>query len=179
MTRFAPSSNHRPWLALTLGLVLGVFAPAHAEEAPAAPKVEPAEAPAGVPAASPARPLSAEAPDAPPATEVPAPPRRQPSPMMVAIRAVLDAEAATVSGLRERARAATTPDEAIAVQREIERVKFEAEVSILRIQAKFARDGGRTALAEHLDAAIAQMTNPPKPVAPAARPVPARETTAR
>jgi hypothetical protein len=175
MTRFALSPNSRPWIALALGLVLGAFAPVHADEAPAAPKVEPAEAPA----AAPVGPLSAEAPDAPAATEAPVLPRRQPSPMMVAIRAVLDAEAATVNGLRERIRAARTPDEAIALQRELERAKFEAEVSILRVQAKFAREGGRTALAEHLDAAIAQLTNPTKPVAPAARPIPARETTAR
>ncbi len=103
------------------------------------------------------------------------------SPMMVEIRAVLDEERASLKVLHERFRAAKDADAAIAIQREIARVKLDAEVSVLRVQAKHARAAGRADVAANLEAAIQQMLEPeaPPPSAPRPARTPATETNAQ
>lgn len=105
--------------------------------------------------------------------------KRPLSPLMIELRAVTDAEAVQVAALRERVAKAATPDEAIALQREIEKVKFDTEVALLRVQAKHARAGGRTEVAMRIEAAISELLNPPRIAAPAARPAPSRENPSR
>jgi hypothetical protein len=95
--------------------------------------------------------------------------------MMAEMQAVLAAERERVAELRLRGDKAATPDEAVAIQREIERVKFDTEISLLRVQAKHARAAGRTQVAARIEAAINELLSPPKPAAPADRPVPTRE----
>lgn len=110
-------------------------------------------------------------------TAVPAPKPRlvKASPMMVEIRAVLDEERAALKTLNERFRAAKDPDAAIAIQREIARVKLDAEVAVMRVQAKHARAAGRADVATNIEAAIRMMLEPEAP--PPATPRPARTPT--
>lgn len=119
-------------------------------------------------AALPAGPSAAEETAAP----VPKPRLAKASPMMVEIRAVLDEERAALKSLNERFRAAKDADAAIALQREIARVKLDAEVAVLRVQAKHARAAGRADVAANLEAAIQKMLEPEAP--PPATPRPAR-----
>lgn len=116
-------------------------------------------------------------------TAAPAPKPRlaKASPMMAEIRAVLDEERAALRSLNERFRAAKDPDAAIALQREIARVKLDAEVAVLRVQAKHARAAGRADVAASLETAIEQMLAPaaPPPSAPRPARTPATETSAQ
>jgi hypothetical protein len=126
---------------------------------------------------------SADAPAAAPAsaatvgvTPAPATPPAagRPSALMTEIRAALDAERDRVVALDARVRACTDRRQALALQREIESVKRDTEVTLLRIQATHARRAGRTALADRLEAAVAEMLAPPPPAAtPVVRPEPA------
>lgn len=103
------------------------------------------------------------------------------SPMMTEIRAVLDEERAALRVLHERFRATKDADASIAIQREIARVKLDAEVSVLRVQAKHARAAGRADVAANLEAAIQKMLEPdaPPPSAPRPARTPAAETNAQ
>jgi hypothetical protein len=125
---------------------------------------------------------SADAPTAAPAgaapvgvtpAPVPQPAVSRSSALMTEIRAALDAERDRVAALDARVRACTDRRQALALQREIESVKRDTEVTLLRIQATHARRAGRTALAERLEAAVAEMLAPPPPAAtPVVRPEP-------
>lgn len=112
---------------------------------------------------------------APAASAEKAPRVAKSSPMMVEIRAVLDGERAALRPLNERFRAAKDPDAAIAIQREIARVKLDTEVAVLRVQAKHARAAGRADVAASLETAIQQILEPSAP--PPATPRPARTPT--
>lgn len=179
MHRFAPSPEGRALLALFAATTFLIASVAHAQEqkapTPTAGKAEAVE----TLKVSPAAPASVEAPAPEAATPAPPEGKRPLSPMMTEIQAVFVAEAGKLAELRQRAARATTPDEALALQREIERVKFDTEVSLLRVQAKHARQAGRTEVASRIDAAISDLLNPPKVTAPAARPVPSRENPSR
>lgn len=100
------------------------------------------------------------------------PAARHPSPMMLEVRAALERERERTETLRARLRERPGGQEALALQREIERVKLDTEVAILRIQAGAARKAGRTAQAERLEAAAADLLAPPPATAPVARPAP-------
>jgi membrane-bound lytic murein transglycosylase B len=123
--------------------------------------------------AAPSRPATAAEDPAPPATVAHRVVRA--NPMMVEIRAVLDGERATLKTLHERFRAAKDPDAAIAIQREIARVKLDTEVAVLRVQAKHARAAGRADVATSLETAIQQILEPGAP--PPATPRPTRTPT--
>lgn len=171
MNRFAPSPDRRVLLAAIAAATLLSVSVALAQEpqvteppAGKAEAVQPAKAAPVAPAAS------AEA----PAALAPAP-ARAPSPMLLEMQALLTAEHEQVLVLRERAAKAANADEALALQREVEKLKFDTEVSLLRVQAKHARAAGRTEVATRIEAAVAELLNPPKLKAPAARPVPTRE----
>lgn len=178
MNRFAATPDRRALLAtIAAAMLLGAsFAFAQEAQSPA-PKADP---PAAVTTGkdAPAAPAIAEP---APGEEAPRPvlTKRPLSPLMIELRAVLDAEAVQVAVLRERAAKAATSEEAVALQREIEKVKFDTEVSLLRVQAKHARAGGRADVAARIEAAISELLNPPKIAAPAARPVPSRENSSR
>lgn len=171
MNRFAPTPDRRALLAAIAAATLLSVSIAFAQEAqvtePPAGRteaVQPAKAAPVAPASS------AEA----PAALAPAPVRAA-SPMLLEMQALLAAEHEQVLVLRERAAKAANADDAMALQREIEKLKFDTEVSLLRVQAKHARAAGRTEVATRIEAAISELVNPPKLKAPAVRPVPTRE----
>lgn len=177
MNRFV--TPRRVFFAAAATLLLAASAHAQEPQSPE-PKAGPAQA-AETPRQAPAAPASAEtsAPavgDRAPASET----RLRPlSPMMTEMQAVLALEAEKLAELRQRGRESATPDGALAVQREIERLKFETEIALLRVQARHARAAGRVEVATRIEVAIADLVNPPRPLAPAARPVPNREATQR
>jgi len=103
-----------------------------------------------------------------------APTASEPSPLLVEIEAVLAASRAAVAELATRADATGDPAMAFALQQQIARVKQQAELDILAIQARHARLAGNDELATQIEADIATIMNPPAPVAPAVpRPAPA------
>jgi hypothetical protein len=172
MNRFVPTPSRGLLIAFAASFVLAIaIANAQAPQT-SDPTVTPAPATESAAKATVA-PSSAEGLTAPlsPALKAPA------SPMMIEMQAVMTAEREKVAELRARADKASTPDEAVAIQREIERVKFDSEISLLRVQAKHARAAGRTQVATSIEAAINELLSPPKLAAPAARPVPTRENT--
>lgn len=82
------------------------------------------------------------------------------SPCMQAIQAMLDGEAARLAELETGQKAAVGEGALLELQREIERVKEETELQILRVQADFARREGRLEQADQIEAALAEMTAP-------------------
>jgi len=100
------------------------------------------------------------------------PAERPVSPLMADINIALDEERTRHAELEARFRAATDERQALEVQREIETLARDTELRILRIQADHARQAGREAVAECVEAAIAEMMAPrPTPV-PQDRPAP-------
>jgi hypothetical protein len=179
MNRFAATPDRRALLAAIAAVTLLSVSVAFAQPAQApAPKAEKA-GDAGAVKVAPVAPASAEAPAPVEEAAAPAVPKRPLSPMMTEIRALLDADAEQVAALRQRIAKASSPEEALVLQRQIEQLKLDTEVSLLRVQAKHARAAGRTEVASRLEAAISELLNPPKIQAPAARPVPSRENTSR
>lgn len=172
MRSFVSTWHRRPLIAIAVAGLMAVASFARAQEPSAPPSATPAAT------VEPARALAPESSSAPTEVAEPARPVRAPSPMMLEMRALFAAEDQKLAELRERAKSAATPDAALAVQREIERVKFDTEIALLRTQAKFARAAGRTEVAARIEAAVADLLNPPKLLAPAARPAPDREVTA-
>lgn len=179
MNRFAATPDRRVLLAVIAAATLVSVSLAFAQEAKAPPPSVEKSGSAEVAKVAPVAPASALAPAPEGETPAPAVTKRPLSPMMLELQAVMTAEAEQVAALRQRAAKATSPDEALALQREIEKLKFDTEVSLLRVQAKHARAGGRTEVAARIEAAISDLLNPPKIAAPAARPVPSRENSSR
>ena len=180
MNRFVTPQDRCAILAAAVSVLL-MAAMAYAQE----PQVTEAKA-APAPAVDTAR--QAQAPSSPSGPAAPesggtapvVPSATRPvSPMMAELQAVLVLEADKLVELRLRTREALTPDGALAVQREIEQLKFETEIALLRVQAKHARSAGRTEVATRIESAIADLVNPPRPHAPTARPAPSRENPSR
>ena len=96
--------------------------------------------------------------------------------LLAEIRAVLDDEHAVRAELSRRFRAARHETSATAIRAEIARAEFEAEVAVLRVQAKHARADGREAVAAFLEGAIRAMQSPPVHLPVEARPVPSLRT---
>ena len=94
------------------------------------------------------------------------------TPWMLEVRAALDREKEQIEALRTRLKAKPRDQEALALQREIERVKLETEAAILRVQAVAARTAGQAALAERLEIAARDLLTPPTATTTAARPAP-------
>lgn len=97
-------------------------------------------------------------------------------PALSEIRAVLDDEHATRIELQRRLRGAHDEARAAAIRDELARVQFEAELAVLRVQAKHARASGREAVAAFLEGAIRAMHSPPVRLPVDARPVPSLRT---
>lgn len=104
-------------------------------------------------------PTGSSAGEAAPTTK-PAPAARPLSPMMVEIEAALSSADRSVAELATRLAAARSRTEAHAIQRDIERAKVGAEVSVLRIQAAYARREGRPEVAARLEAEAEQLQRP-------------------
>ena len=80
--------------------------------------------------------------------------------MAAEMKAVLEGERAALAALDVRFRQAPDARAALAVQREIERLKMSTELELLRIQAVFARRSGRLQAAQEIEAAIVELTRP-------------------
>ena len=96
------------------------------------------------------------------------------TPMMSEVMTLLATQDGKLAALAERQKHATAPDEALAVQKEIQALKLGTEVSLMRIQANYARREGRAHDAARLEAAIESLVSPPRVLAPADRAIPAR-----
>jgi hypothetical protein len=101
------------------------------------------------------------------------------SPLMLEIQAALAAEQARVADLEARFAAAADEASALAIQKEIEQIKVETELSILRLQAEHARQEGRVEQAAQIEAAIAEMMNPRPAGIPIERPAPTQGSDQR
>jgi hypothetical protein len=73
------------------------------------------------------------------------------------IAATFAAERATLAELQARFSSAATEAEALAIQQQIDRVKQDAEIGTLRIQARYARQAGYEQTATELEAVVAQL----------------------
>ncbi len=102
-------------------------------------------------------------------------PRPAATPLLADLFDVLDRQEAAVATLQTELARTADPMAALAVQRRIEKVKQDAEVELLRVQATHARAAGKAALAAQLDAAIAELTAPRAVSEPVERPAPARD----
>ncbi len=112
------------------------------------------------------------------ALEAPAPGGSEPAtpsadPFMAAVRAALAEQDAAVAALQRAMDAAPDEATALARQREIQDVKQETELAILRLQAERALAEGRAELAAEIAAAIDAIKNPPLPLVATQRDEPA------
>jgi len=117
-----------------------------------------ADGPDAHPPATAAGPAIESAPADNPAAPLPA---RRLSPFAREIAQAIDAQRMALIALQERFERTADPNEARAIQREIEATKQGTELQILRIQARYARLGGREAAARRIEAAIEQLLHPP------------------
>ena len=69
----------------------------------------------------------------------------------------IEADRLAVRTLQERYDAARLPGERLAIEREIERVKFEGEVRLMQIQVEYARAAGYADVASAIEAEIDTM----------------------
>jgi hypothetical protein len=89
--------------------------------------------------------------------------------MAAEMLSVLQQEQDGLSRLQTRFQQAADSRAALAIQREIEALKLETEIGLLRIQADYARREGRRATAERIERAIEQILHPVIPQAPVDR----------
>ena len=95
------------------------------------------------------------------------------SPMMVEIKAALEANRNQVQELTTRAASAPDFRAQRALHQEAAQLKQQVELDILAIQARYAREGGNEELAQRIENAIEMILNPPTPEAPTeTRPAP-------
>ncbi|MBU0740960.1 hypothetical protein KKG45_06930 [bacterium] len=85
------------------------------------------------------------------------------APMVVEMRRIQEQEREGLSRLHERFRQVSDSQEALAIQREIEALKVDTGLALLRIQADFARREGRTEVAEQIEAVIDRILRPEVP----------------
>ena len=92
----------------------------------------------------------------------PGPEEREPtlSPMMTEIQAVLDRQDASLTDLQSRLKTAPAERDALALLRQVDRVKRDAEVDILKIQRRYALEAEDLEAVARIDASIGQLTNP-------------------
>jgi hypothetical protein len=142
-----------PWPLLSiLGVLLASQVFAQGAPVPVTPAGDPDRLPPAVQAPAPA------------ATVAPAPRAHA---MAAEMLAVIEAERGELAKLFARFRAAPDAATALAVQREIEQLKSGTEISLLRIQAGYARRAGRSAQAAELEKVIAELQAPAVRMAPA------------
>lgn len=103
--------------------------------------------------------------DPPPADQARPLPQKTLSPMMQEIHAALAQNDAVVETLQQNLRTAPDEQQALAMLRAIAQQKKDTEVSILRIQERYAQQAGNQEAVAKLNQAIEQILNP-TPVAP-------------
>ena len=106
-----------------------------------------------------------------PAPAVPAASRSQ-SPLAADMARLLDAERASLTALKARFDAAANEASALEVEREIERVKADTEISLLRVQAEYARREGQEQAAREIESTIEAALHERTKSAPAGNPTP-------
>lgn len=119
--------------------------------------------------------LKGENPAAPTVTRRPA---KQLTPMMAEILAYIEArDLAMATKMQQQKLAKTDAAGALAAQAELQAMKQETELEVLRIQVRWARKDGRNDDAAKLEATIDQILNPKVPVATEKRPAPTSSTS--
>jgi hypothetical protein len=98
--------------------------------------------------------------------------RRPLTPMHAEIQAALEEEAAAIAALEARFRAEQDPAAALAIQVSIQHTKVDGQLRVLGIQANYARQEGRTQMADELEAAIRQITSSTRSGTPVERAAP-------
>lgn len=93
------------------------------------------------------------------------------SPMMLEINAIQDASHHAVAELSLSLGSVRGTENVLAVQREISRIKAEAQLETMRVQLRFAVAEGHTDVAAKLETIIYRMTTP-QPKATQTRPAP-------
>ena len=93
-------------------------------------------------------------------------------PMMVQINALMTEADAELAKLQAQFDQATDDYEALAINRQIDTIKTDLELDILKLQADRARQTGRLDVAEDIDKAILEMTTPRPTKQPIDRPAP-------
>lgn len=83
--------------------------------------------------------------------------------MQAEIEANLARERQTVEELQARFARTTDPQAALALQHEVEQVKKDAQLEVLRIQLRHAQESGATQAARELQTAVDQFAVPPAP----------------
>lgn len=178
MNSNARSFPRRLPLALTSAVVALAFAVAAHAQAPAPSAGRAAEpgAPATSPSAAPGQAAtSAASSAAAPAAPVAA--KRALSPMLAEMHTFIEAQDLKLAELNAKQAAAHTNDEGIALQQQIQALKLDTEVSLLRIQATYARREGRAQDADRIESVVRDMLSPPRIASPAAnRPIPVADT---
>jgi hypothetical protein len=100
-------------------------------------------------------------------------PARKLTPMMAEIFTYMEAREAALTARRQQLVAARADHAtALALQLEMQKIKFDTEIEVLRIQARYATAEGRTADAQRIEASIEERLNPKVRIAPESRPVP-------
>ena len=94
------------------------------------------------------------------------------SPLMTAIDVVMQDSRDQITLLRADLEKQSDPDAALAIQKQIEDLKVETELNILRLQADHARAHGNEELARSIDESITFMTTPRPKAQPVDRPAP-------
>ena len=95
------------------------------------------------------------------------------TPMMAEIFTYMDARELLLEAKRHQyATAKSDPAAAMTLQSEMQKLKFETEIEVLRIQARWATKEGRSADALAIEASIEERLNPKVTLAPEKRPDP-------
>ena len=166
----------RALLAPCFTIALFVTAAAATENAPSPSALPALPALSGTPAQVPLDdPAAVRALEALPLPRTVARPRPAATPLLADLFDVLDRQDAAVAALQTELARIADPMAALALQRRIEKAKQDAEIDVLRVQARHARAAGKAALAAQLDAAIGELTAPRAVNEPVARPAPTRD----
>lgn len=94
------------------------------------------------------------------------------TPLMAELLQLVELEQSQLAEIRRSLGATSDRSHRLELERRIEAIKFETELSLLRVQATYARREGRVSLAEKLEASIRLMSAPPAPGVPIERPAP-------
>ncbi len=95
------------------------------------------------------------------------------TPMMAEIFAYMEAREVLIAAKRQQYAAAKTDAAAAAsLQAEMQKLKFDTEIEVLRIQARHAHKEGRTEDARRIEASIEEILKPQIRIAPEKRPLP-------
>jgi hypothetical protein len=94
-------------------------------------------------------------------------------PMTMEINAVLEQSRLQVATLQDRFDNEPNAEAAVAIVRQIEQLKINTELDILRVQVRYARTAGNVELAQQIEASLTQMTTPAPRREPVDRPAPA------